>query len=95
MQFAQLRGIWIIFSEWRKYLVAGRQESAGRVRGEAGLHPRRLGVVMDVVNQDTPLAVYVARALGHRVLDVGGAQVTLGPDPVAGVVRRQSLQQRK
>ena len=67
-------------------LVARGHETASRVRCETRLHPRRLGVVVDVIHHHPPLAVDVTSTLRHSILDVRGAQVTLRSDPVARIV---------
>ena len=80
-------------------LVAGSQESASGVWGSASLQPGGLGVVVlsvavflgDVLEDDAPETLNVDRAPDLGVVDVGRAEVTLGPDPVGSVVRGRSL----
>ena len=80
-------------------LVAGGQQPAGAVRGQAGLQPGGLGVVVvavavalgDVLEDDPPVALNVDSPGDLGVVNLGGAEVALGPDPVGGVVGRGAL----
>ena len=80
-------------------LVAGGEESAGGVGVETGLQPGGLGVVVvsvsvslgDVLQDDPPVSLNVHGARDLGVVHVAGAEVALGPDPVAGVVGRGAL----
>lgn len=79
--------------------VAWGEESAGAVGVEAGLQPGGLSVVVvaisvafgDVLEDDSPVAfdVYGTGDLG--IVDVRGAQVTFGANPVGSVVLGRSL----
>merc|ERR1712080_398811 len=79
--------------------VAGGQQSAGAVRGQAGLQPGGLGVVVvavavalwDVLEDDPPVALNVDGPGDLSVVNLRGAEVALGPDPVGGVVGRGAL----
>lgn len=72
-------------------LVAGRQRAAGRVGVQARLEARRLRVVVDVVDDDAPLAGHVARAARLGVGHVAGADVAGRAGPVRHVVRTGAL----
>jgi len=80
-------------------LVAGGEESAGIVRVEASLEPGSLGVVVlsvsvsfgDVLQDDPPVALDVHGPGDLGIVNVGGAQVALRSDPVAGIILRGSL----
>ena len=80
-------------------LVAGSQQPAGTVGGEAGLEPGGLGVVVvavavalgDVLKDDPPVALNIHCSGDLGVVDVGGAKVTLRSNPVGGVIRRGAL----
>ena len=80
-------------------LVTRSQEPASRVGGPASLQPGGLGVVVlsvtvllgDVLQDDSPEAFDVYGAADLGVVDVRGAQVALGSDPVGGVIGRGSL----
>ncbi len=72
-------------------LIARSQKSAGRIREEAGLESRGLGILENAVDDGPPFAVDVSGALGHGVDHLGGAKVSLRPDPVRRVVWRAAL----
>lgn len=80
-------------------LVARSEEPAGRVGGPASLQPGGLGVVVlsvavllrDVLQDDPPETLDVDGATDLGVVDVRGAEVALGSDPVRGVIGRRSL----
>ena len=80
-------------------LVAGGQQPARAVGVEAGLEAGGLRVVVvpvavtlgDVLQDDPPVALHVHSAGDLGVVHVGGAEVALGPDPVAGVVLAGAL----
>merc|ERR1712223_648856 len=80
-------------------LVAWGQQPAGTVGGQAGLKPCGLGVVVvavavalgDVLEDDPPVALNVDSPGDLGVVDLGGAEVALGPDPGGGVVGRGAL----
>lgn len=69
-------------------LVAGSKGAASSLREQTSLQTGRLGVVVNVVDNDTPLALHIQGTLGHGIDDVRGADVTLGTTPVGGVVGR-------
>ena len=60
-------------------------------RCETGFHPGCLCVIVDVVDDDSPLAVDVSGSLRHGVFHIGGAQITLGSHPVRGVIGASTL----
>ncbi len=74
-------------------VVAGGEEAAGRVRGEAGLQPGGLGVVVvavavllgDVLEDDAPVSLHVDSATDLGVVHLGRAEVSLGARPVGEV----------
>ena len=80
-------------------VVAGGQETAGGVRGEAGLQPGGLGVVVvavavllgGVLKDDAPVALHIDGAADAGVVDLGGAEVALGAGPVGDVVGAGAL----
>jgi len=80
-------------------LVARSQEPAGAVREETGLQPGGLGVVVvtvavalrDVLQDDPPVTLNIDSPGDLGVVNIGGTEVTLGSDPVTGVVLAGSL----
>ena len=80
-------------------LVARSQQPAGTVGGQAGLQPGGLSVVVvavavalgDVLEDDPPVALNIHCSGDLGVVNVGGAEIALGSDPVGGVVRRGAL----
>jgi len=80
-------------------LVAGGQESAGAVREQAGLQSGGLGVVVvtvavalgDVLEDDPPVTLNIDSPGDLGVVNIGGTEVTLGSDPVSGVVLAGAL----
>ena len=80
-------------------LVAGGQQSAGTVREQAGLQSGGLGVVVvtvsislrDVLQDDPPVTLNIDSPGDLGVVNIGGTKVTLGSDPVSGVVLAGSL----
>jgi len=80
-------------------LVAGGQQSAGAVREQTGLQSGGLGVVVvpiaialrDVLKDDPPVALHIDSSGDFGVVNIGGTKVTLGSDPVGGVVLAGSL----
>ena len=80
-------------------LVARSQQPAGTVGGQAGLQPGGLSVVVvavavalrDVLEDDPPVALNIHCSGDLGVVDVRGAEIALGSDPVGGVVRRGAL----
>jgi len=80
-------------------LVAGGQQSAGAVREQTGLQSGGLGVVVvtvavalrDVLEDDPPVTLHVDGPGDLGVVNIGGTKVTLGSNPVSGVVLAGSL----
>jgi len=80
-------------------LVAGGQQSAGAVREQTGLQSGGLGVVVvpvavslrDVLEDDPPVTLHIDGPGDLGVVNIGGTKVTLGSDPVSGVVLAGSL----
>jgi len=80
-------------------LVARSQEPAGAVREQTGLQSGGLGVVVvtvavalrDVLEDDPPVTLNIDSPGDLGVVNIGGAKVTLGSDPVSGVVLAGSL----
>jgi len=80
-------------------LVAGGEQPAGAVREQASLQPGGLGVVVvtvaialrDVLQDDPPVTLNIDSPGDLGVVNIGGAKVTLGSDPVSGVVLAGSL----
>ena len=80
-------------------LVAGGQQSAGAVREQAGLQSGGLGVVVvtvavtlgDVLEDDPPVTLNIDSPGDLGVVNIGGTEVTLGSDPVSGVVLAGAL----
>jgi len=80
-------------------LVAGGQQSAGAVGEQTGLQSGGLGVVVvtvavalrDVLEDDPPVTLNIDSPGDLGVVNIGGAKVTLGSDPVSGVVLAGSL----
>jgi len=80
-------------------LVAGGEEPAGAVREQAGLQPGGLGVVVvtvavtlrDVLQDDPPVTLNIDSPGDLGVVNVGGTEVALRSDPVAGIVLAGSL----
>ena len=84
-------------------VVAGGEESAGGVGGQAGLQAGGLGVVVvsvavllgDVLQDDAPVALDVDGAADLGVVDLAGAEVALGAGPVGKVEGRGALLKKK
>ena len=80
-------------------LVAGGKETASGVREETGLETGGLGVVVmavsvtvgDVLEDDSPVALDVDSTGDLGVIHIGWAEVSLGSDPVGGVILGGSL----
>jgi len=80
-------------------LVAGGEESAGAVREQASLQSGGLGVVVvtvavalrDVLEDDPPVTLNIDSPGDLGVVNIGGTEITLGSDPVTGVVLAGSL----
>jgi len=80
-------------------LVAGSEESAGRVREQAGLETGGLGVVVvtvsislrNVLQDDPPVTLHVDSTGDLGIVHIAGAEVTLRPYPVGGIIRRGAL----
>jgi hypothetical protein len=80
-------------------LVAGGQQSAGAVGEQTGLQSGGLGVVVvtvavalgDVLEDDPPVTLHIDGPGDLGVVNIGGTKVTLGSDPVSGVVLAGSL----
>ena len=74
-------------------VITGRQQAAGRVRGEARLQTSGLRVVVvpvavvlgDVLQDDAPVALHIDGAADLGVVDLRRAQVALWTGPVAQV----------
>lgn len=69
-------------------LVTGSQGTTSSLWEQTGLKTGSLGVVVDIVDDDTPFAFYVEGTFGGGIGDVGGADVTLGTGPVGDIIRR-------
>jgi len=75
-------------------LVARGKESAGTVREQASLQPGGLGVVVvtvsitirNVLEDDSPVTLNIDSSGDLGVVNVAWAEISLGSDPVAGVV---------
>jgi len=80
-------------------LVAGGEETAGGIGEETGLKAGGLGVVVmavsvtvrDVLEDDSPVALDVDGTGDLGVIHIGWAEVSLGSDPVGGVILGGSL----
>lgn len=80
-------------------VVTRSQKSAGRIGGQAGFQAGGLGVVVvsiailfgDVLKNDTPVALNVDGTLDLGIVNLRGAQVTLGSRPVGQVEGRGAL----
>jgi len=80
-------------------LVARSQEPAGAVREQTGLQSGGLGVVVvtvavalrDVLEDDPPVTLNIDSPGDLGVVNIGGTEITLGSDPVTGVVLAGSL----
>jgi len=80
-------------------LVAGGQEPAGTVRGEASLQSGGLSVVVvsvsislrDVLEDNPPITLYVDGPGDLGVFHLGRTEVTLRSNPVGGIVGRWTL----
>jgi len=80
-------------------LVTRGQKSASRVGGQASFQTSGLSVVVvtirvvlrNVLQNHAPVPFNIDGPLDLAVHDLGGAQVALGADPVAGIIRRGSL----
>jgi len=80
-------------------LVAGGKETTSGVGEETGLEAGGLGVVVmavsvtvgDVLEDDSPVALDVDGTGDLGVIHIGWAEVSLGSDPVGGVILGGSL----
>jgi len=80
-------------------LVAGGKETASGIGEETGLEAGGLGVVVmavsvtvrDVLEDDSPVALDVDGTGDLGVIHIGWAEVSLGSDPVGGVILGGSL----
>lgn len=80
-------------------LVARGEETTSRVREQTGLKTGGLGVVVvtvsvslwDVLEDDSPVSFNIDSASDLGVINIRGAKITLGSDPVSCVIRRWSL----
>ena len=80
-------------------VVTGSQQPAGRVRVQTGLEPGGLGVVVvtvsvtlgDVLQDNSPVALNIDSPGDLSVVNIAGAEVSLGSNPVAGIIGRGSL----
>lgn len=80
-------------------VITGSQQPAGRVRVETSLQPGGLGVVVvaisvslgDVLQDYSPVALNIDSTGDLSVVNIAGAEVALGSNPVAGVIGRGSL----
>lgn len=65
---------------------------AGFQTGSLGIIVVTVGIVFgNVLQNHAPVAFNIDSALNFGVVDVGGAKVALGTDPVGGVIRRRAL----
>jgi len=80
-------------------LVARGKKTTSRVWEETGLKTSGLGVVVvtisvslrDVLEDDSPVSFNIDSTGDLGVVNIGGAKVTLGSNPMSGVIRRRSL----
>lgn len=80
-------------------LVAGGEESAGAVREQASLQSGGLGVVVvtvavalrDVLEDDPPVTLNIDSPGDLGVVNIRGTEITLGSNPVSGVILAGSL----
>jgi len=80
-------------------VITGSQQPAGRVRVETSLQPGGLGVVVvaisvslgDVLQDYSPVALNIDSTGDLSVVNIAGAEVALGSNPVTGVIGRGSL----
>lgn len=72
-------------------LVAGSEETTSGIGIQTGFEAGGLGIVVDIVDDDSPISVDVTGAFGHTVNDVGWAEITFGSDPMAGIIGRFAL----
>jgi len=80
-------------------LVARGEKTTSRVREQTGLKTGGLGVVVvtvsvslrDVLEDDSPVSFNIDSASDLGVINIRGAKITLGSNPVSCVIRRWSL----
>jgi hypothetical protein len=80
-------------------LVAGGEQTTGRVRVLAGLQTGGLGVVVvaipialrDVLQDDPPVALNIDSTGDLGIVHITGAKVALGSNPVSSIIRGVSL----
>jgi len=80
-------------------LVARGEKTTSRVREQTGLKTGGLGVVVvtvsvslrDVLEDDSPVSLNIDSASDLGVINIRGAKITLGSNPVSCVIRRWSL----
>ena len=73
--------------------IAGRKSAAGRSSIEARLDALGLSQILDILNDNTPIAIHILGAHWPGVQDFRGADVALISDPVA-LVERIAVVQR-
>jgi len=80
-------------------LVARGEKTTSRVREQTGLKTGGLGIVVvtvsvslrDVLEDDSPVSLNIDSASDLGVINIRGAKITLGSNPVSCVIRRWSL----
>merc|ERR1719431_60821 len=78
-------------------LVARGKKTTSRVREQTGLKTGGLGIVVvtvslrDVLEDDSPVSLNIDSASDLGVINIRGAKITLGSNPVSCVIRRWSL----
>lgn len=68
-------------------VVAWSEETAGRIWVKAGFKTGSLGVVMDFIDNDTPVTVNISGTFWHGVFNIGGAKVAFWSDPMTSIIR--------
>jgi hypothetical protein len=72
-------------------LITGSEKSASWIWSQTGLKAGRLGVIVSVVDNDSPIPIDVTSTLGHSIEDLWRTQVPIGTDPMGGVIRTEAL----
>jgi len=69
-------------------LVARSKGAASSLWEQTSLEAGSLAVIVNVVDNDAPLAFHILGTLGHGIHHFGGTDVTLRTSPVGGIVGR-------
>merc|ERR1719341_1293904 len=69
-------------------LVAWSKSTAGSLREQTGLEAGRLGVVVDIIDNDAPFALNILSTFGGSIDNIRWADVAFWTSPVGDIVGR-------